>query len=103
MNHKMESQQVNTEPNTEPKPKKFWEVTFTFVNRKECRAIVEAANHHEAEALIEELSSYVLEDGIYRGVGGSKGDKFVQDPECDYEEETVEDVASYGPIMEEDL
>jgi hypothetical protein len=94
---------VNTEPNTEPKAKKFWEVTFSFVSRKECRAIVEAANQHEAEALIEELSSDVLEDGIYRGVEGSKGDKFVQDPECDYEEETVEDVACYGPLTEEDL
>jgi hypothetical protein len=110
---------VNTEPNTEPKAKKFWEVTFTFVSGKECRTIVEAANQHEAEALIEgmlllvgieptttaleELSSDVLEDGIYRGVEGSKGDKFVQDPECDYEEEAVEDVACYGPLTEEDL
>ena len=64
---------------------------------------MEAANQHEAEALIEELSSDVLEGGIYRGVEGGKGDKFVQDPECDYEEETVEDVACYGPLTEEDL
>jgi hypothetical protein len=94
---------VNTEPNTEPKPKKLWEVHFSFISRKECRAIVEAATRSEAEALIEELSSDVLEDGIYRGVESSKGEKFVQDPECDYEEETVEDVATYGPLTEEDL
>lgn len=88
---------MNTEPNTEPKAKKFWEVTFSFVSRKECRAIVEAATQHEAEALIEELSSDVLD---YRG---GDGEKFVEHPECDYEEETVEDIACYGPLTEEDL
>ena len=87
---------MNTE-NTEPKAEKFWEVNFVFVNRKECTAIVKAETRAKAEAIIESLSSDVL---VY---GPSDDADYHQSPTCDYEEETVEDVAAYGPLTEEDL
>ena len=83
-------------PESEPKAEKFWEVNFTFVNRKECRAIVKAETKAQAEAIIESLSSDVLE---YSRIDGD----FNESPYCEYEEETVEDFTAYGPLTEEDL
>jgi len=90
---------VNTEPNTTPEaqPEKFWEVSFSFITRKDCIAIVKAETRAEAEAIVESLSSDVL---IY---GPSDEAEYHQTPTCEYEEETVEDVAAYGPLTEEDL
>ena len=82
-------------PESEPQ-EKFWEVNFTFVSRKECRAIVKAETKAQAEAIIESLSSDVLEYG-------PDGDTFNESPYCEYEEETVEDFTAYGPLTEEDL
>ena len=90
---------MNTEPNTEPKAEKFWEVNFTFVNRKECRAVVKAETRAEAEAIIEALSSDVLEYGPDSRIEGD----FNESPYCEYEDETVEDIAAEGPYTEEDL
>ena len=90
---------MNTEPNTEPKAEKFWEVNFTFVSRKECRAVVKAETRAEAEAIIEALSSDVLEYGPDSRIEGD----FNESPYCEYEDETVEDVAAEGPYTEEDL
>ena len=90
---------MNTEPNTEPKAEKFWEVNFTFVNRKECRAIVKAETKAQAEAIIEALSSDVLEYGPDSRIEGD----FNESPYCEYEDETVEDIAAEGPYPEEDL
>lgn len=86
-------------PESEPKAEKFWEVNFTFVSRRECRAIVKAETKAQAEAIIESLSSDVLEYGL----GGSDIDTFNESPYCEYEEETVEDFAAYGPLYKEDL
>ena len=86
-------------PESEPKAEKFWEVNFTFVNRKECRAIVKAETRAQAEAIIESLSSGVLE----YGPGGSDIDTFNESAYCEYEEETVEDFAAYGPLYKDDL
>lgn len=90
---------MNTEQNTEPKAEKFWEVNFVFVNRKECTAIVKAETRADAEAIVESLSSEVLVYGPHHADEG----EYHQTPTCDYEEETVEDVAAYGPLTEEDL
>ena len=84
-------------PESEPQ-EKFWEVNFTFVSRKECRAIVKAETKAKAEAIIEALSSGVLEYGP-----DSRDGDFSESPYCEYEEETVEDVAAEGPYTEEDL
>lgn len=91
---------MNTEPNTTPEAEpqeKFWEVSFSFVVRKDCIATVKAKTKAEAEAIIESLSSDVL---VY---GPSDDADYHQTPSCEYEEETVEDVAAYGPLYEEDL
>lgn len=93
---------MNTEPNTTPEAEpqeKFWEVSFSFVVRKDCIATVKAKTRAEAEAMVESLSSDVLEYGLDRG---EKAD-YHQPPACEYEEETVEDVSAYGPLYEEDL
>ena len=89
---------MNTEPNTEPQ-EKFWEVSFSFVIRKDCVATVKAKTRAEAEAMIESLSSDVL---IYGPHHADEGD-YHQTPCCEYEEETVEDVTAHGPLYEEDL
>lgn len=86
-------------PKSEPKAEKFWEVNFTFINRKECRAIVKAETKAQAEAIIETLSSDVLEYGPDIRIYGD----FNESPYCEYEEETVEDVAAYGPLYKDDL
>ena len=88
---------MNTEPNSTELP--LWEVTFNFVIRKECTAIVRAANYAEAEAIIESMSSDVIEFGI----NSSDEDKFHSTPECMSEDETVEDICAYGPFTEEDF
>ena len=85
-------------PESEPKAEKFWEVNFTFVNRKECRAIVKAETKAQAEAIIEALSSDVLEYGP-----DSRDGDFSESPYCEYEEETVEDFTAYGPLYKDDL
>jgi len=85
-------------PESKPKAEKFWEVNFTFINRKECRAVVKAETRAEAEAIIETLSSDVLEYGP-----DSRDGDFSESPYCEYDEETVEDVAAEGPYTEEDL
>lgn len=85
-------------PESEPKAEKFWEVNFTFVSRKECRAVVKAETRAKAEAIIEALSSDVLEYGP-----DSRDGDFSESPYCEYDEETVEDVAAEGPYTEEDL
>ena len=85
-------------PESEPKVEKFWEVNFTFVNRKECRAIVKAETKAQAEAIIEALSSDVLEYGP-----DSRDGDFSESPYCEYEEETVEDFTAYGPLYKDDL
>ena len=84
-------------PESEPQ-EKFWEVSFTFVSRKECRAVVKAETRAKAEAIIEALSSDVLEYGP-----DSRDGDFSESPYCEYDEETVEDVAAEGPYTEEDL
>ena len=85
-------------PESEPKAEKFWEVNFTFVSRKECRAIVKAETKAQAEAIIEALSSDVLEYGP-----DSRDGDFSESPYCEYEEETVEDFTAYGPLYKDDL
>ena len=86
-------------PESEPKAEKFWEVNFTFVSRKECRAIVKAETKAQAEAIIEALSSDVLEYGPDSRIDGD----FNESPYCEYEEETVEDFTAYGPLYKDDL
>ena len=86
-------------PESEPKAEKFWEVNFTFVNRKECRAVVKAETRAEAEAIIEAISSDVLEYGPDSRIDGD----FRESPYCEYEDETVEDIAAMGPFYEDDL
>ena len=93
---------MNTEPNTTPEAEpqeKFWEVSFSFVTRKDCIATVKAKTKAEAEAIIENLSSDVLEYGPDSRIDGD----FHESPCCEYEEETVEDVAAMGPFYEDDL
>ena len=90
---------MNTEQNTEPKAEKFWEVSFSFVTRKDCTAIVRAETKAQAEAIVESLSSDVLEYGPHH----TDEADYHQTPTCDYEEETVEDVAACGPFYEDDL
>ena len=88
---------MNTEPESAELP--LWEVTFNFVIRKECRAVVRAANLSEAEAIIESMSSDVIEYGI----DTSDEHKFQSTPDCMSEDETVEDIESHGPFTEEDF
>jgi hypothetical protein len=89
---------TDTNPTPEAEPQeKFWEVSFSIVTRKECIATVKAKTRAEAEAIVESLSSDVL---VY---GPSDDSDYHQTPTCEYEEETVEDVAAYGPLTEEDL
>lgn len=90
---------MNTEQNTEPKAEKFWEVSFSFVTRKDCIAIVKAETKAQAEAMVESLSSDVL----FYGPDSRDEADYHQSPTCESEEETVEDVAAYGPLYEEDL
>ena len=93
------SDTIPTTPESEPKAEKFWEVSFSIVTRKDCTAIVRAETKAQAQAMVEGLSSDVLEYGPRHT---DEGD-YHQTPTCDYEEETVEDVAAYGPLYEDDL
>jgi hypothetical protein len=81
-----------SEPNLE---QTYWEVHFSFVTRKECSAFVRAKSEEEAEGIVLELTSEVLErfpSEIFRG-----------GPWLDLKEEDTELLAVEGPFTEEDF